>query len=324
MHIVPKGTRPTVKRKCETCLLESPACKQNSLPEMDLETFLSRAEQLMSRLETILPPPATAPDWSAQAFRWRRRGGRGQLEPVRHPHRIRLSDLCSVDDQKARLEQNTRQFVAGRSANNVLLTGARGTGKSSLIKAVLHQFATDGLRLIEIDKQDLADLPEIVDLIAERPERFIIFCDDLSFEASEPGYKAMKSVLDGSIAGMPDNLLIYATSNRRHLMPETMAENLQVQRGDQGEIHPGETTEEKVSLSERFGLWLSFYPFDQDAYLDICLHWLEAYGVGPNSVLVERVDIRQEALQWALMRGARSGRIAWQFARDYAGRQAAK
>lgn len=290
------------------------------LPEVELEKFLSRAGDLLTRLEALLPPPAAAPDWAARAFRWRHRNGRGQLEAVRHPHRIQLSDLCQVDEQKARIEQNTRQFVAGRSANNVLLTGARGTGKSSLIKAVLHKFGPRGLRLIEVDKHDLADLPEIVDLIAERPERFIIFCDDLSFEATEPGYKALKSVLDGSIAGMPDNLLIYATSNRRHLMPETMAENLQVQRGDNGEIHPGETTEEKVSLSERFGLWLSFYPFDQDAYLAICEHWLAAFGVDEKSA----VAARHEALQWALLRGARSGRVAWQFARDYAGRHPQK
>ncbi|HEX8963433.1 MAG TPA: ATP-binding protein, partial [Rhodocyclaceae bacterium] len=229
-------------------------------------------------------------------------------------------DLVGIDEQKQRLEQNTRQFVQGRSANNVLLTGARGTGKSSLVKGALNRFASKGLRLIEVDRNDLVDLPEIVDLVATRPERFVIFCDDLSFEASEPGYKALKSALDGSIAGTPDNLLIYATSNRRHLMPEFMGENLEVQRGDGGEIHPGETTEEKVSLSERFGLWLSFYPFDQDLYLDICTHWLVEFG------LTERQSeaARQEALQWALMRGARSGRIAWQFARDYAGRSARK
>ncbi len=283
---------------------------------MELEQFLQRAEGLLTRIEALLPPPPPPTDWSAHAFRWRRRQGRGFLEAVRHPHRIRLDDLREVDAQKKRIEQNTRQFVAGRPANNVLLTGARGTGKSSLIKAVLNKFAPKGLRLIEVDKHDLADLPEIVDLIAGRPERFIVFCDDLSFEASEPGYKALKSVLDGSIAGMPDNLLIYATSNRRHLMPETMAENLQVQRGENGEIHPGETTEEKVSLSERFGLWLSFYPFGQDAYLAICEHWLRAFGVDRNSAAAAR----QEALQWALSRGARSGRVAWQFARDYAGR----
>lgn len=287
---------------------------------MELDQFLQRADALITRIEALLPPPPQATDWSAKAFRWRKRQNRGYLEAVRHPHRIRLDDLREVDEQKARLEQNTRQFVASRSANNVLLTGARGTGKSSLIKAVLHKFAAKGLRLIEVDKHDLVDLPEIVDLIASRPERFIIFCDDLSFEASEPGYKALKSVLDGSIAGMPENLLIYATSNRRHLMPETMAENLQVQRAENGEIHPGETTEEKVSLSERFGLWLSFYPFDQDAYLAICAQWLKNFGLGEKSV----VAARQEALNWALMRGSRSGRVAWQFARDYAGRHSSK
>jgi uncharacterized protein len=289
-----------------------------SLPEVELENFLQRAEGLLARVEALLPAPAPAPDWTAKAFRWRKRQNHGHLEAVRHPHRIRLDDLREVDDQKARIEQNTRQFVAGRSANNVLLTGARGTGKSSLIKAVLHKFATKGLRLIEVDKHDLADLPEIVDLIAERPERFIVFCDDLSFEATEPGYKALKSALDGSIAGMPENLLIYATSNRRHLMPESMAENLQMQRTENGEIHPGETTEEKVSLSERFGLWLSFYPFDQDAYLVICGQWLKNFGLDEKSV----VAARHEALQWALLRGSRSGRVAWQFARDYAGRHA--
>lgn len=284
----------------------------------DLTRLIERAEAVLARLEATLPAPAPAPDWQAQAFRWRRRNGRGFLEAVHHPHRIRLEDLCGIEEQKERLEQNTRQFVAGRSANNVLLTGARGTGKSSLVKGALNRFAADGLRLIEVDRNDLVDLPEIVELIAPRPERFVIFCDDLSFEASEPGYKALKSALDGSIAGTPDNLLIYATSNRRHLMPESMAENLEVQRGGGGEIHPGETTEEKVSLSERFGLWLSFYPFDQDHYLEICRHWLQVFGLTRRQALAAR----QEALQWSLMRGARSGRIAWQFARDYAGKKA--
>lgn len=289
---------------------------------MTTDSFLARAERLIDRIESLLPTAPPPPDWEAPAHRWRRRQGRGYLEAVRHPHRIRLDDLRCVGEQKARIEQNTRQFVAGpkgaNSANNVLLTGARGTGKSSLIKAVLHKFAARGLRLIEVDKRDLGDLPEIVDLVAGRPEKFIVFCDDLSFEASEPGYVALKSVLDGSIAGMPDNLLVYATSNRRHLMPETMAENLQTTRADNGEIHPGETTEEKVSLSERFGLWLSFYPFDQDAYLDICVHWLKAFGLTAKQAEAART----EALQWSLMRGARSGRVAWQFARDYAGRHA--
>ncbi|MDP2170584.1 MAG: ATP-binding protein [Rhodocyclaceae bacterium] len=278
-----------------------------------LETLLARLESLVGRAESLLPQPPTPPDWrAATAFRWR-----GRLEPVRHPHRIQLDDLLGVADQKAAIERNTRQFIAGRPANNVLLTGARGTGKSSLVKGVLAKFAKRGLRLIEVDRNDLVSLPEIIDLIADRPERFIVFCDDLSFEAAEPGYKALKSALDGSIAGPPENLLIYATSNRRHLMPERMAENLETTHTADGEIHPGETTEEKISLSERFGLWLSFYPFDQEHYLDICAHWLQRFGVSEKSALAGR----QEALQWALQRGGRSGRIAWQFARDFAGRQ---
>ncbi len=281
-----------------------------------LEFLIRRLESLVGRAENLLPPPPAPPDWNAVAFRWR-----GKLEPVRHPHKIRLADLKGIDDQKAAIERNTRQFVAGRPANNVLLTGARGTGKSSLIKGVLTRFAKQGLRLVEVDRNDLVRLPEIIDLVAGRPERFVVFCDDLSFEASEPGYKALKSALDGSVAAPPDNLLIYATSNRRHLMPERFAENREIVRGEDGEIHPGETTEEKVSLSERFGLWLSFYPFSQEQYLDICAHWLTVYAkpalAGRQT---GREDWRQEALQWALQRGSRSGRVAWQFARDYAGR----
>jgi predicted AAA+ superfamily ATPase len=282
----------------------------------ELARFLERAESLLARVEVLLPPPVPPTDWKALAFRWRHRQGRGVLEAVHHVHRMRLEDLQGIDEQKERIEQNTRQFVAGRSANNVLLTGARGTGKSSLVKGILHKYAAKGLRLIEVDKNDLVDLPDIVELIAARPERFIVFSDDLSFEASEPGYKAMKSMLDGSIAGVPDNVLLYATSNRRHLMPEYMAENLETHRvGD--EIHPGETIEEKISLSERFGLWLSFYPFDQDHYLVICAHWLQELGLSAK----QAEAARGEALQWALLRGSRSGRVAWQFARDFAGRQ---
>jgi uncharacterized protein len=284
----------------------------------EFDRLITRAESLVARVEALLPPPAGAPDWQAAvAFRWRKGGGRGFLQPVRQLHRIRLADLRDVDEQKRRIEANTRQFVAGRSANNVLLTGARGTGKSSLVKALLNQYAKKGLRLIEVDKSDFVDLPDIVDLVAGRAERFIVFCDDLSFEAGEPGYKALKSVLDGSVAAVPDNVLIYATSNRRHLMPEYHAENLETKHIG-GEIHPGEAVEEKISLSERFGLWLSFYPFDQDAYLDIVNHWLKVFGV-PASRLEEA---RHEALQWALLRGSRSGRAAWQFAKDWAGRLA--
>jgi hypothetical protein len=291
-----------------------------------LENLLTRLESLLQKAEGLMPQPPAPPDWQAKAFRWRQTQGqeRGRLEAVRHPHQIRLDDLQGVDQQKAAIERNTRQFVAGRPANNVLLTGARGTGKSSLVKGVLAKFGRRGLRLIEVDRNDLVSLPEIIDLIADRPERFIVFCDDLSFEASEPGYKALKSALDGSIAGTPDNLLIYATSNRRHLMPERMAENLEATHTADGEIHPGETTEEKISLSERFGLWLSFYPFDQDHYLSICSHWLLQLGLDEKSALARRQEIRQEALQWAMQRGSRSGRVAWQFARDYAGRHAGK
>ncbi|KON82065.1 ATP-binding protein [Azoarcus sp. PA01] len=282
----------------------------------DVAKLLARAEELIDRLGQLLPGPAPAPDWSAAtAFLWRRRNGRPGLHSVTRPHRIRLADLCDVDDQKARIDQNTRQFLDGRHANNVLLTGARGTGKSSLVKALLNAYADRGLRLIEVDKEDLMDLPDIVELVAGRPERFILFCDDLSFEAAEPGYKALKSVLDGSVAAVPDNALIYATSNRRHLMPEYHDENLQARHVD-GEVHPGEAVEEKISLSERFGLWISFYPFSQDEYLAIVAHWLEEFGLDREAI----ANARQEALQWALLRGSRSGRVAWQFARDHAGR----
>lgn len=281
----------------------------------DIAELVGRAERVLERLEEILPGPARAPDWTAAvAFRWRRRHGRSALMPVAMPHAIRLADLQDVDDQKLRIARNTRQFLAGRCANNVLLTGARGTGKSSLIKAVLNEYAPQGLRLIEIDKADLVDLPEIVELVAGRPERFILFCDDLSFEEGEDAYKALKSVLDGSVSAVSDNVLVYATSNRRHLMPEYHDENLQARHVD-GEVHPGEAVEEKISLSERFGLWISFYPFSQDEYLDIAAHWLRSFGVLDEAIAAAR----QDALQWALMRGSRSGRVAWQFARDFAG-----
>ena len=279
--------------------------------------LIERAERLIARIEASLPHALRPPDWSASvAFRYRKRGGAGALEPVRHVATIRLADLQEVDAQKQRLVRNTAQFVAGRAANNVLLTGARGTGKSSLIKACLNEFAPRGLRLIEVDKADLVDLPDLVDLVAERPERFVIFCDDLSFDEGEPGYKALKSILDGSVAQASDNVLIYATSNRRHLLPEYMRENLTYTHTDDGEVHPGEVVEEKISLSERFGLWISFYPFSQDEYLAIVAQWLRHFGVDDA-----RIDAaRHEALVWALERGSRSGRVAYQFARDHAGR----
>jgi predicted AAA+ superfamily ATPase len=283
----------------------------------EFERLIDRIEQVLARFEATLPRANPAPDWKkGLAYRWRKRGNSGFLQTVTHPHKIRLTDLQGIDDQKKLIEQNTRQFMEGLAANNVLLTGARGTGKSSLVKSLLHKFSSKGLRLIEVDKQDLKDLSDIVDLIAEVPYKFILFCDDLSFDADEPGYKALKAILDGSISATSENLLIYATSNRRHLMPEFMQENLQTKYLGE-EIHPGETVEEKVSLSERFGLWVSFYPFDQEEYLKIVDYWLGELGVPEPS---RGTKARYEALQWALMRGSRSGRVAWQFARDWAGR----
>ena len=285
-----------------------------------LETLIGRAEALLQRLEAVLPQPLAAPDWHASvAYRYRKRAGGGRIEPVRHVAPIRLHELVEVEPQKQRLLRNTEQFVAGRGANNVLLTGARGTGKSSLIKACLNQFAPRGLRLIEVDKTDLVDLPDIVELVAERPERFIVYCDDLSFDEGEPGYKALKSILDGSVAQSSDNVLIYATSNRRHLLPEYMSDNLSYKHTEDGEVHPGEVVEEKISLSERFGLWVSFYPFTQAEYLAIVAQWLRGFGVAEGAI----VAARQESLVWALERGSRSGRVAYQFAKDYAGRHAA-
>ena len=274
----------------------------------------------LALLAPLITQAAPAPDWSASiAFRYRRRGARAQLEPVRHVATIALESLKEIDGQKERLLRNTEQFVAGRGANNVLLTGARGTGKSSLIKACLNAFAPQGLRLIEVDKADLVDLPDLIDLVSDRPERFIVFCDDLSFDEGEPGYKALKSVLDGSVAAAGDNLLIVATSNRRHLLPEYHKDNLSYQHTEDGEVHPGEVVEEKISLSERFGLWISFYPFSQDEYLAIVAQWLRAFGVSETAITAAR----QESLVWALERGSRSGRVAQQFARDWAGRHGA-
>ncbi len=286
-----------------------------------LERLVQRAEALMQRIESVLPQPMSAPDWSASvAFRYRKRSnGHGALEPVRHVASLGLQDLKEIDGQKEKIQRNTEQFVNGLSANNVLLTGARGTGKSSLIKACLNEYAPRGLRLIEVDKDDLTDLPDIIDVVSDRPEKFIVFCDDLSFEDGEPGYKALKSILDGSVAAATPNVLIYATSNRRHLLPEHMKDNLTYTTAEDGEIHPGEVVEEKISLSERFGLWVSFYPFTQDEYLVIVQQWLIALGVAPDQAEVAR----PEALIWALERGSRSGRVAYQFARDYAGRHSA-
>jgi predicted AAA+ superfamily ATPase len=283
-----------------------------------LERVLQRAEALMQRIESVLPQPLQAPDWSASvAYRYRKRSsGHGTLEPVRHVAQLGLQDLKEIDQQKEKIQRNTEQFVNGLPANNVLLTGARGTGKSSLIKACLNNYAPRGLRLIEVDKDDLVDLPDIIEVVAARAEKFIVYCDDLSFEDGEPGYKALKSILDGTVAASTANVLIYATSNRRHLLPEYMKENLTYTHTDDGEVHPGEGVEEKISLSERFGLWVSFYPFSQDEYLAITAQWLSSFGVAATAIDAAK----PEALVWALERGSRSGRVAYQFARDYAGK----
>jgi predicted AAA+ superfamily ATPase len=286
------------------------------------EPLLARAERLVAQLEQLLPRPLPAPDWGVSiAWRYRKRNGGAAwggavLEPIRHVARITYADIKEVDTQKGRFARNLAQFVAGRTANNVLLSGARGTGKSSLIKAGLHAHAEQGLRLIEVDKTDLVDMPDLIELVSERPERFIVFCDDLSFDEGEPGYKALKSMLDGTISAAGDNVLIVATSNRRHLLPEYHSDNKSYTRGDDGELHPGEVVEEKISLSERFGLWISFYPFSQDEYLAIVAQWLQHLGCGDAAIAAAR----PEALVWAIERGSRSGRVAAQFARDHAGR----
>ena len=281
------------------------------------QNLLARVESLVTRIESVLPQPLSAPDWTASvAYRYRKRSsGHGSLEPVRHIGAMALTDLKEIDDQKEKIRLNTEQFVSGKPANNVLLTGSRGTGKSSLIKACLNEYSARGLRLIEVDKADLVDLPDIVDVVADCSEKFIVFCDDLSFEEGEPGYKALKSILDGSVSAAAPNVLIYATSNRRHLLPEYMTENLTYTHAEDGEVHPGEVVEEKISLSERFGLWVSFYPFSQEEYLTIVAQWLSSFGVDAQAIAAAR----PASLVWALERGSRSGRVAYQFARDYAG-----
>ena len=280
---------------------------------MKLAKFLKQAASVLNRLDALLPPEVAEPDWRALAYRWQSVGRRGVLESLPNPHTFPLNRLAAVDTQMQRLVRNTEQFLEGRPANNVLMSGARGTGKSSLVKALLHEYAARGLRLIEVDKTDLVSLPSLLTLLEKRPEKFIVFCDDLSFESGEDTYKALKTALDGGLSQRCDNVLVYATSNRRHLMPEYMDEN-QATTGIRGEVQPKEAVEEKVSLSDRFGLWLSFYPFDQNDYLQAVENWLADFGLPLDDTA------RHAALNWSLMRGSRSGRIAWQFACDWAGR----
>ena len=277
----------------------------------NIKPIVQKALSVLNRLDALLPPEEREPDWAASiAFHWQKAGNRGILHSLPHPHTFPLNRLAAIDTQMRQLVRNTEQFLAGRAANNVLLTGARGTGKSSLVKALLHEYAEQGLRLIEVDKHDLATLPALLVLLEPRPEKFIVFCDDLSFEEGEDGYKALKTALDGSLSRRADNVLVYATSNRRHLMPEYMHENAQTG----GEIHQKEAVEEKVSLSDRFGLWLSFYPFSQDEYLAAARLWLHDFGTEWDDTA------RKAALNWAQLRGSRSGRTAYQFACDWAGR----
>ncbi len=281
----------------------------------DINDLIARAEHLLIGLEKLYLQDKILPDWTALAWRWQQQGAQGHLQAVTHPHNIALNDIQNIDVQKAEIVRNTRQFLQKFPANHVLLTGSRGTGKSSLVKALLTAFAKEGLRLVEVDKQDLVHLPDIVALLRDRPERFIVFCDDLSFEYAEPGYKALKVVLDGTLAATSDNVLVYATSNRKHLMPESMSENLETQYVGE-EIRPGDTSEEKNALAERFGLWLSFYPFTQDEYLGIVRYWLQHFGIATLNN-----QAQQAALQFSIKRGSRSGRVAFQFAKDFAGSQ---
>lgn len=280
---------------------------------MDLSAdMLKRLEQLIEQARRALPPVPVEPDFSAPAFIWRHHG----LVSIHDQQPVQLVDLLGIDRQKERITQNTRQFLAGLPANDVLLTGARGTGKSSLIRALLNDFQSEGLRVIEVARDDLAHLAEIRSLLRGRSEKFIIYCDDLAFNAEDENYRALKSALDGSVQSSSGNVLIYATSNRRHLLPEFMHENLPVTRTDPayaGEIHPQESVEEKVSLSDRFGLWLAFHPLDQDTYLSIVSHWL-----GKQGIILDD-EARAEAIKWALTRGQRSGRSAGQFARHWSG-----
>lgn len=286
-----------------------------------LNSFLQRAEAVLERLDPLLPVPRVALDWSQTvAARWFREGHGGYLQPLQVSLDLSLSDLVGIDTQREQLARNTRQFVGGLPANHVLLWGARGTGKSSLVRALLAEHAKSGLRLIEIERDYLADLPRVVEQLAGLPQRFVLFCDDLSFEAGEGDYRVLKSVLDGSLERAPDNVLLYATSNRRHLVPEKESDNDNWQRVE-GELHPSEAVEDKIALSDRFGLWLSFYPFTQEHFLAVVRHWVEVLAAQAGLQWQWGHELEILAIRWALGRGNRNGRCAYQFARSWVGQQ---
>ena len=287
-----------------------------------MNEFLQRANQVLQQIEPLLPKPTAAVDWDrVYAASWQRKGNSSFFRPIHLGADIQLADLLGVERQREQLLRNTQQFMQGFPANHALLWGARGTGKSSLVRALLAEYAPQGLRLIEVERNELADLPLIVESLAGLPQHFIVFCDDLSFEAGEGDYRILKSVLDGSLERAPDNVLLYATSNRRHLLPEQHSDNQNWQRGDGGELHPSEAVEDKIALSDRFGLWLSFYPFDQEHYLDVVKHWITHYAQ-PAQLNWQFSDaLAKEAISWAQARGNRNGRCAAQFAKQWVGLQ---
>ncbi|MBD8808030.1 MULTISPECIES: ATP-binding protein [Pseudomonas syringae group] len=286
-----------------------------------MNAFLERADAVLARLEPLLPALREPVDWTqALAARWVREGRSGYLMPLEVSLDMRLSDLIGVDLQRDQLGRNTRQFIDGLPANHALLWGSRGTGKSSLIRALLAEYAASGLRLIEIERDHLGDLPRVVEQLQKLPQRFVLFCDDLSFESGEGDYRVLKSVLDGSLEQAPDNVLLYATSNRRHLVPEKESDNANWQQVD-GELHPSEAVEDKIALSDRFGLWLSFYPFTQDHYLNVVEHWITQLALKSGLSWQRDENLDKAAVRWATGRGNRNGRCAYQFARYWVGLQ---
>ena len=283
------------------------------LPDSILQTL----ENVLQQLQQNLPELRQPTDFSASAYKWQNQ----QLKAIQQPKKIYLDDLKGIERQKEKVIQNTLQFLKGLPANDVLLTGSRGTGKSSIVRALLNEYESQGLRLIEIERDDLSDLPQIQSLLEQRPEKFIVYCDDLAFNAEDENYRSLKSILDGSLQSGSSNFIIYATSNRRHLLPEFMHENTPIKRIDvpqYTELHPQEAIEEKISLSDRFGLWLSFYPMDQNLYLEIVEHYLSKENIALTP------EVRAEALRWSQSRGQRSGRAAYQFSKHWIGSEGLK